>query len=383
MIQDSPDNSFDVTVSVWNDFWSPYLVSGLHNAGLQVIHHTTARQKAPCARFVRNIPASTLNHLAFRGLLPSRFAHSWSRSLVDSEGARLLQKSKAFWGWSGCSLKGLQAAKAEGKPAILERGSSHCVWQKNCVAKEHRRLGLPLDELSSDKEIAYDLAEYDAADVICVPSQFVRNTFLDNGVPEQKLFLNPYGVDFEFWSQCDSSKRIAHPFTFLWVATLMPRKGIAVLLEAWRKADLKDAHLVLVGGVSPSTQHLLRNLPKNIVLKPFLDHKSIREEMSRAHVYVLPSFEEGMARSVLEAAAAGLPVLITEETGATDLLHNGTSAWVVPSGDVNALAESLVCLSSDQKNAIERGTEARLAVRDYSWESYGERAALFLAELVT
>lgn len=374
---------YDVTISVWNDFHSPPLVAGLHNAGIQTVHHTTARQKAPCARFIRNIPASALNHLAFRGVLPPRLAHSWSRRVVDEHGALLAQKSKAFWGWGGCSLKGLKKARDLRKSAILECGSTHCVWQKNQVEKEYQRLGLRMDELSTDQELAYGIAEYALADRICVPSRFVFNTFLEMGISESKLFLNPYGVDYAFWSKCDRSKRANEPFTFLWVAALMPRKGIAVLLEAWRKVSIPDARLVLVGGASPSIQPLLRDLPSNVVLKSFLDHSAIREQMSRAHVYVLPSFEEGMARSVLEAAAAGLPVLITKETGATDLLQDGKASRVVPSGDVDSLAQALRDFYINSASAFEMGRQARESVKLNTWDSYGHRAAIFLKKMLS
>jgi starch synthase len=377
-----PSSFYDVTISVWNDFWSPQLVSGLQNSGFQVIHHTTARQKVPCARFIRNIPASALNHLAFRSALPLRLAHSWSRRAVDAQGDFLAKKSKAFWGWSGCSLKGLKRARASGSPAILERGSTHCLWQKTQVEKEYKRVGLRVDEISTDRDLEYDIAEYTMADRICIPSRFVFNTFLEMGVPESKLFLNPYGVDFDFWSHCDSNIRQNEPLTFLWVAALIPRKGIAVLLEAWRKISLPDAQLILVGGASPSIKPLLRDLPPNVVWKSFLDHSAIREQMARAHVYVLPSFEEGMARSVLEAAAAGLPALITEETGATDLLQDGKASRVVPSGDVDSLASALKHFSKNPDMALEMGNHAREAVKSCTWHSYGHRAALFFREIL-
>ena len=382
MKPDSSDVSFDVTVSVWNDFHSPHLVSGLHNAGLQVIHHTTARQKAACARFVRNIPASTLNHLAFRGLLPSRFAYSWSRTLVDSEGSRLLRNSKAFWGWSGCSLKGLQAAKAAGKTAILERGSTHCAWHIKQVSAEYRRLGFSCSELANEREIQYDLREYQTADIICVPSNFVYQTFVANGVAPEKLQINAYGVDYSFWSQCETGARAQAPFTFLWVATLMPRKGIAVLLDAWRKARLLNARLILIGGVADSVKILLRDLPPGVVYKPFLDHRSIRDEMGCSHAYVLPSFEEGMARSVLEAAAAGLAPIITHETGATDILLEEKDAWVIPSGDPDALVNALRSAVNNPDECARRGLSAQQAVSSYTWEAYGARAASLLSKLL-
>ena len=373
----------DVTISVWNDFWSPHLVAGLSDAGSKVIHQTTARQKSQCAHFVRNIPATVLNHLAFREILPANFAFKRSRDFIDSGGARLSRKSKVFWGWSGCSLKGLKTAKGDGKPAILERGSTHCSWNIEKVSAEYKRLGLPQSEIASPAEIDYDLEEYQIADRICIPSRFVFNTFLEKGIPEDRLFINPYGVDFDFWSAGGNCKeREKAPFTFLWVAALMPRKGIAVLLDAWRKANLKDARLLLVGGISKSIKHLLKNLPQNITLIPFMDHLGVRKLMGESHVYVLPSFEEGMARSVLEAGAAGLPVLITEETGATDIFQDGRDGWVVPSGDSDHLEQLLTQIHKCPDLARNMGLSAQNSVRPYTWRAYGDRAARFLKEIL-
>ena len=372
-----------VTVSVWNTFHSPHLVAGLEKAGFRVSYQDSTKCPKVCDSFFVNNPARLLNALARRRLLPANPAHSLARIFIDFRGSSFVKKTTAFWGWSGCSLSGLKAARAAGKPAILERGSSHCIWQKDCVAKEHIRLGLPLSELSNQAQLNYDLEEYKAADVICIPSRFVRDTFLDKGIAPEKLFVNPYGVDFPFWSAGPHNRGGEGPLTFLWVASLMPRKGIAILLEAWRKAALRDARLVLVGPVSHSVKPLLRHLPAGVEIKPALNYFGVRKEMSRAHAYVLPSFEEGMARSVLEAAAAGLAPMITYETGATDILTVDRDAWVLPAGNSDAWAETFREVAKAPDECNRRGKAEQEAVQPYSWEAYGQRAAELLNKMLT
>jgi glycosyltransferase involved in cell wall biosynthesis len=229
----------------------------------------------------------------------------------------------------------------------------------------------------------YFTQEYSIADYICVPSQFVADTFLERGVAERKLVINPFGVDYAYWSTCEAAKSYDQPFTFLWVAALLPRKGLGILLEAWKKANLPNARLVLAGNAPKFVTPLLDRLPPNVYLKSFLDHHAIRREMSEAHVYVLPSLEEGMARSVLEAAAAGLPLILTKETGTTDVFRDGSSGWIVPSGDVEALVGSLRAAASDPESCMVRGAKARAVVQSLSWEAYGERAANFLSKAYT
>lgn len=371
-----------VTVSVWNDFWSPHLVAGLQQNGFDVTHHTTSRQKKTCTRFIQNTPAALLNQLAFRHLVPSKPAFGLSRFLVDKKGERLARETDAFWGWSSCSLEGIRRAARRKIPAILEHGSSHARWRTQRMAAELRNFGLNKDSDTSPSKLSYEKEEYRLATRICIPSRFVWGTFRDMGVPEEKLFVNPYGADIDFWSQAQHHRRENRPITFLWVAAVMPRKGIRVLLEAWKLAALKNCRLVIIGGIDPLVRPLMAGLPENIELRQFLDHESIRREMEKSHAYVLPSFEEGMARSVLEAGAAGLPLIITEETGATDIFKDGRDGWVVPSGNVDALIEALRAVASDPVKAASRGRQASASVLPYSWKAYGVRAAEFLKGLL-
>lgn len=371
-----------VTVSVWNDFWSPQLVAGLQQSGFDVTHHTTSRQKVACTRFIQNTPAALLNQLAFRHLVPSRPAFGLSRFLVDKKGGYLARETDVFWAWSSCSLEGIRRAARRGIPSILEHGSSHAQWRTQRMAAELRNFGLNKDSDTSPSKLSYDKEEYRLATRICIPSQFVWGTFRDMGVPEEKLFVNPYGADIGFWSQAQHQRRENRPITFLWVAAVIPRKGIRVLLEAWKHAALKNCRLVIIGGIDPLVRPLLADLPDNIEIRQFLGHESIRREMEQSHAYVLPSFEEGMARSVLEAGAAGLPLVITEETGATDIFKDGRDGWVVPSGNMDALIEALRAVARDPAKAATRGRQAAASVLPYSWEAYGVRAAKFLKGLV-
>lgn len=370
-----------VTVSVWNDFHSAHLVNGLFLSGFDVFYHNTARKGASCTKFIRNYEAAALNSLARRGFFPQPCTHNLSRKLVDRTAKQLARQTDAFWGWSGCSLMGLQNAQASGKPALLERGSTHCLWNYETLKREYRRLNLSLKYLPSRKEISYEQAEYEASSAICIPSRFVQETFLLKGFPKEKLFVNPYGVDFSFWAQASLGRVWQPPFTFIWAASLLPRKGISFLLDGWQKAGLQNARLLLVGPISRLVEPMLRGLPPEIKVLNAMDHRAIREEMAKAHAYILPSLEEGMARSVLEAAAAGLAPIITRETGATDIFENGRDSWEIPCGSADAIAEILKSVSSSFDEAIRRGKNAARAVEPYSWDAYGRRAGMFLRSL--
>lgn len=367
-----------VTVSVWNDFWSLFLVHGLLDSGFTVLYHNTAKQNISKGAFTRNYPAAVLNYLARRKLLPEDFAFACSRKLVDQKAKNLVFRTDAFWGWSGCSLAALQAGQASGRPTILERGSTHCIWNRETLKHEYRRLNLSFNNLPGPEQISYELAEYDFSSAICVPSHFVLETFLEQGVPRKKIFVNPYGVNFNFWAYAGSLRIWQPPFTFVWNASLIPRKGIALLLDAWKRVNLKNAQLRLIGPIGKTIRPLLRNLPPDIIVLEAMTPEEVRAEMSKAHAFILPSFEEGLARSALEAAATGLPLIITRETGVTDIFQNGKDSWEILSGSVDAIAEILFLVSSSFEEAIRRGKNASRSVEPFSWDAYGQRASSFL-----
>lgn len=373
-----PKPTNKVLVSVWNDFWGVHLTEGLVRAGYEVTYHHTGGVKAKGARNLRNWPAAILNRAGLKGLLKRSYAYSLSRRLVDFHAARLCNKFDFFWGWSGCSLKALQVAKSRGITTLLERGSTHCEWQREVVHAQFKRFGASNIFHYPLYQISYDKAEYEAADRICVPSHFVAATFYQKGFTSDKIFINPYGVDVCFWSKFKPNFERPSPFTFLYVASIGHRKGVADLLEAWKLSDLRNARLVFIGGVSAEAIPMMKCLPPNVEVRGFTPHEGIRSLMSKCHAYILPSFEEGLARSVLEAAAAGLPPIITEETGATDVLQDSRDCWVVPSGHPGALAKVLKDVANHPDEARRRGKNASLAVKQFSWEAYGNRCARHL-----
>ena len=88
-----------------------------------------------------------------------------------------------------------------------------------------------------------------------------------------------------------------------------------------------------------------------------------------------------MARSGLEAMAAGLPLIITEETGLTDVMTPGRHGWVVPSGDEDALADTLREAASARVRLPEMSADTQAVGLTFSKEAYGDRAAEFAKTL--
>jgi glycosyltransferase involved in cell wall biosynthesis len=97
--------------------------------------------------------------------------------------------------------------------------------------------------------------------------------------------------------------------------------------------------------------------------------------MAIADVFLMPSYEDAYPLVVLEAMAAGLPVVVTANVGTSELLHDGINGYVVAPGDAEALANSLEHLVSNQAERKRVGSAARATVSERAtWRQYAVQA---------
>ena len=166
------------------------------------------------------------------------------------------------------------------------------------------------------------LEEYELADLILVLSEKAEETFLAAGVPAAKLFRHQRGVDVERFAPAEKAPEI---FRVVFVGALIERKGVHHLLAAWQRLALKDAELVLVGTVHDEIKPwLAKYRADNVRLPGFVSR--IEDFYRAATVHVLPSECEGSAKCTYEAAACGLPQIVTRESG--DVVLDGVNGSV-------------------------------------------------------
>jgi glycosyltransferase involved in cell wall biosynthesis len=374
----------DVIVSVWNRFHSFPLIDGLTSGGFDVLALGSTRRRPNCAEFRRCWSSALLTQASYHLPAFRKRLTEVALSRYEKFATKHVLEARCFWGWNSHHLNALQKAKAHGIPKVLETGSTHAVWQQEVVVAEYDRHGIDFSVHYDPCRVEYCVKEYDLADRICVPSQFAASTFRKHGVPSEKLAVNPYGVDVSFWRQAfDLQDKVTKRCIFIYVSQIMLRKGIAYLLEASQRLDQNGHELWLVGGVDQDSLSLLDSLPNNIKFFKRKNHLEIRDLYKRAHVFVLPSLEEGMSRALLEAMAAGLPIIATEATGITDIMLDQQDGWLVPSCDANALTSVMQEAISNPQTVRERARSAAKRAEPYSWEAYGERAAKFLSNFIS
>lgn len=281
--------------------------------------------------------------------------------------------------WSGATLEMVPEIRRRGLKLVLERGSSHIAHQAEVLAREYFRLGLSFRAVDP-RMIEREEREYEQADSIAVPTGFARDTFVARGIPAEKLMVNPYGVDLSRFSP-PPRPPLGRP-RLLFVGRVGPRKGVPTLIEAFRRCSV-DAELHLIGPVEAGMDAILSQAAANVVVRGPLPGAALPAEYARAHVFCLPSLEEGLALTLLQAMASGLPVVASPESGAADLVDCGVEGLVVPSGDCQSLAEALAGLLTDGARRAAMGARARARVaQGHDWADYGGRALAAYARLL-
>jgi glycosyltransferase involved in cell wall biosynthesis len=293
---------------------------------------------------------------------------------VASQLRRQADNYQVLIGWSGMSLHSIREANQAGKLTIVERGSSHIVYQNTILRDEFARQGIAfaIDPRTIEKECQ----EYMEADYISIPSQFVKRTFLEQGIPEQKLLVNPYGAGCGFQVIGNHKRNDSQPFTILYLGTLNVRKGLIYLFEALRRLSIPEEQYAVwfIGRVSEEVQPMIPLYQQtNWVFWGHIDHYELPQLIARADVGIQPSIEEGLSMVVPQMLSAGVPVIATEHTGAADLITEGENGFVVPIRSPEAIADKLTYLHTSPTHLRAMQQRAAAQQREQSWEEYGNR----------
>jgi glycosyltransferase involved in cell wall biosynthesis len=280
-----------------------------------------------------------------------------------------------------------------GKPFILDASIAHPIAKEQVYDSIRRRFPAWAAQVAPKREkyIALEVREMKLATQIVVASQFTKSTYVQNGVDSNKIFLNAYGINQDFFKskwQAEASlsngSQSGSPIVpavrggksaalvFYFFGTVNARKGIPWLCEVWARFNSRypNCRLILAGyGKVPKGF----DFPEGVERIGFVHPQDRLQHFHKADVFVFPSYFEGFAQVIIEALACGLPVITTTHTAGPDFVTPGAEGFVVTPGEDDELMEAMSFFAENADCIEPMGRQARRVVEGYTWDAYGTR----------
>ncbi len=258
-----------------------------------------------------------------------------------------------------------------GLPRVLEQYIGHRQVLRNLMLEEIDRRGLtagayqvPPD--ASVERVEANAREAEMADLVICGSDFVRDTFEQQGFPPEKLRVAQYGVDAERYQAVARHRGPDEPLRVAFVGAVGLRKGALDLMEAASKLGAKAVQLEFFGGVELPESLLELHRPVS-TLHGHLPRSQLLASLRRCHVMCLPSLFEGSAYAVAEAMSQQMPVIVTPNAGS--FARDGEDGFVVPIRSPDAIASALEELRDEDRRAA-MGESAAARARAFTWNRY-------------
>ena len=198
-------------------------------------------------------------------------------------------------------------------------------------------------------------------------SEFVQQYYHRDS---QHIFLFKNGF---YRSDLNETVQIQQPFTILFMASWIERKGVNTLVDAAQLLQNRGLYLNwLLAGTGVDNETILGSWPKNLhhyleIIPKFQASEEINL-LARSQIFVLPSFFEGQPLALLQAMSAGRCCITTNCCGQKDLIRHGYNGLLYEPGDAEKLAYLIEQCASDSKLRVTLGRNAKASVQNRSWK---------------
>jgi glycosyltransferase involved in cell wall biosynthesis len=261
----------------------------------------------------------------------------------DAHAARRLPAAEHLLAFNGqAKVQFRRARRARYDSLALVSANSHMrqVQQRHALARER----YPLEGSWSTHMLARNLAEYEQADRIYYATDYIRDSFLAQGFPAERLVRFPLTPDPRYAPAAGSPTAGAQGsdrFELVYVGSLHVHKGVPLLIDAIRRLPYADLRLRLVGGWGS------RGMRRFVQRACAEDGRIVAgfgdplPHLRTASLCVHPAYEDGFGYAPAEALASGVPVLVSEDTGMKALIDSPRRGRTLPTGDLDALVAAI------------------------------------------
>ncbi len=222
----------------------------------------------------------------------------------------------------------------------------------------------------SEEKLNRKTQELELADVVVGPGSFVMNS-LPAWAKNKKIIVSPFGSpEGQVDTQRERKASLDRPLRVLFAGSMGQRKGLGDLFNAFKMLNNKNVELIVLGSLL-APMDFYRKEFQNFRHEANRPNEQVLELMRSCDVFCLPSIVEGRALVMQEAMSQGLPIIITENTGGSDLVEEGKTGFIVPIRSPQAIAEKISWFLDNRSAIPQMGIRAQQHAATYTWESYG------------
>ena len=261
--------------------------------------------------------------------------------------------------YSGCFSQTIRHLKEHGAK-VSYTVAAH---DRRLSIEEFQRLGLeyPFHHISCDTLWNIYIEGVRLADVVIAPSRKSAEV-LKSDVGCKNVVVIPHGCVLP-----ERVNPIPERFDVAYLGAGGPDKGLMYLIQAWGMLNYPDSRLILAGLGTEDLEPFIQQITDkgNFVLLGRVP--DVADVYNTCSVYVQPSVSEGFGLEILEAMSYSRPVIASEGAGASELIEDGVTGFVVPIRNAGAIAKQIEWFKSNQDKIPEMGQRAGSKARNYTW----------------
>jgi glycosyltransferase involved in cell wall biosynthesis len=279
-------------------------------------------------------------------------------------------KAPAFvYAYEDGALATFEAARTLGINTIYELPILYWEIGKKILETEAARLPEWEPTLGATRDSGEKLErkrrELELADTVVCPSRSVFESLPAQIRSGKQCIISAFGSPATVTrpARCSPKMRV------LFVGQMSQRKGLADVFAAMKHLRRPDVELIVLGAAL-MPMDFYRSCYSDFLHEGPRNHAAALELMASCDVLVLPSLVEGRALVQQEALACGLPLVVTENAGAPELIETGKTGFLVPIRSPEAIAEKIDWFASHRSELEEMRCKCREKAAAYTWEDY-------------
>lgn len=285
-----------------------------------------------------------------------------------------IKEADVFHVRSGSGMGGaIERAKSKGMKVLVDHSIAHPAFMDTQLRNEYAKNGCHFDLGLGNPFWKGVIDDCKKGDRILVNSQFVKDTFVENGFSADKIDVVLLGVREDFFRLKKNYNLQNDTLNILFTGSWGFRKGAEYILKALCRLDELGVNyrMTVVGDYKSANALYDKYTPKKIEFIGFVPQHELKTYLADSDVYLFPSLCEGCASSGMEAMAAGLPVIATKESGLP--IENDIDGIIIPSKGVDSIVDQLLRVKSDISLRSSLGTNATSKISSqFTWERYAD-----------